>query len=96
MEAGAEVASADAAAPAADPQQPALDAADAPAAKIEQNAEQPKLGNVADKPSSSAPSSPAAVAERLTVNPHQYAQQLKAKAVAEAAVASKADQGFVR
>ncbi|MGJ0453006.1 MAG: L,D-transpeptidase family protein [Methylocystis sp.] len=86
-EASAEVASDDA--PAADQQQPALDAADAPAAKIEQDAEQSKLGNVADKPASSAPSSPAA-AERLTVNPRQYAQQLKAKAVAEAAAANRA------
>ena len=89
VEAGAEVASDDAAAPAADQQQPALDAADAPAAKIEPDAEQSKLGNVADKPASSAPSSPAA-AERLTVNPRQYAQQLKAKAVAEAAAANRA------
>ncbi|MBG0800323.1 L,D-transpeptidase family protein [Methylocystis sp. H4A] len=90
VEADAEVASGDAAAPAADQQQPALDSADSPAAKIEQNADQPKLGNVAEKPSSSAPSSPAAVAERLTVNPRQYAQQLKAKAVAEAAAANRA------
>jgi lipoprotein-anchoring transpeptidase ErfK/SrfK len=89
VEAGAEVASADAAAPAADSQQPAPDSADAPS-KTEQNAEQPKLGNVADKPASSAPSNPAAVAERLTVNPHQYALQLKAKAVAEAAAANRA------
>ncbi|RNJ51430.1 L,D-transpeptidase family protein [Methylocystis hirsuta] len=89
-DAGAEVASGDAAAPAADQPQPALDAADAPAAKIEQDAEQSKLGNVANKPASSAPSSPAAVAERLTVNPRQYAQQLKAKAVAEAADANRA------
>ncbi|MBI5313484.1 MAG: L,D-transpeptidase family protein, partial [Methylocystis sp.] len=88
-EAGAAVASADAAAPAADSQQPALDSADAPS-KTEQNADQPKLGNVADKPATSAPSSPAAVAERLRVNPHQYAQQLKAKAVAEAAAANRA------
>ncbi len=90
VEADAEVASGDAAAPAADQQQPALDSGDSPAAKIEQNADQPKLGNVAEKPASSAPSSPAAVAERLTVNPRQYAQQLKAKAVAEAAAANRA------
>jgi hypothetical protein len=88
VEAGAEVASA-AAAPAADSQQPPLDSADAPS-KTEQDAEKPKLETVTDKPASSAPSSPAAVAERLTVNPHQYAQQLKAKAVAEAAAANRA------
>lgn len=87
---GDKVAAADSAAPAADPQQPALDSTATPAAKIEHNAEQPKLETAADKPASSVPSAPAAVAERLTVNPHQYAQQLKAKAVAEAAFASKA------
>ncbi|ULO22473.1 L,D-transpeptidase family protein [Methylocystis sp. SB2] len=86
-EAGAEVASADTAAPAADSQQP--DSADA-ASKTEQDAEQPKPGTTADKQASSVPSSPAAVAERLTVNPHQYAQRLKAKAQADAAAASKA------
>ncbi|MGJ0512733.1 L,D-transpeptidase family protein [Methylocystis sp.] len=89
VEAGAEVASAAAAAPAPDSQQPPLDSANAPS-KTEQDAEKPKLETVTDKPASSAPSSPAAVAERLTVNPHQYAQQLKAKAVAEAAAANRA------
>ncbi|PWB89176.1 hypothetical protein C5688_17145 [Methylocystis sp. MitZ-2018] len=86
-EATTEVASGEAAAPAADAQQP--DSADA-ASKTEQDAEQPKPGTTADKPASSVPSSPAAVAERLTVNPHQYAQRLKAKAQADAAAASKA------
>ncbi|QGM95606.1 L,D-transpeptidase family protein [Methylocystis rosea] len=86
-EAGAEVVSADTPAPAADSLQP--DSADA-ASKTEQDAEQPKPGTTADKPASSVPSSPAAVAERLTVNPHQYAQRLKAKAQADAAAASKA------
>lgn len=90
VEIGDKVAAADSAAPAADPQQPALDSTAKPAAKIEHNAEQPKLETAADKPSSSVPSTPAAVAERLTVNPHQHAQQLKAKAVAEAALANKA------
>ncbi|PPC87459.1 MAG: hypothetical protein CTY36_17370, partial [Methylocystis sp.] len=52
--------------------------------------EQPKPGTTAEKSASSVPSSPAAVAERLTVNPHQYAQRLKAKAQADAAAASKA------
>ncbi|MGZ9115498.1 MAG: L,D-transpeptidase family protein [Methylocystis sp.] len=80
-------ASAEVAAPAADSQQP--DPADA-ASKTEQVPEQPKLETAADKPASSVPSTPAAVAERLTVNPHQYAQQLKAKAQAEAAAVSKA------
>jgi|GEM_PF-522440 len=84
-EAAAEVASADTAAPAADAQQP--DSADA-ASKTEQDADQPKPGT-ADKPASLVPSSPAAVAERLTVNPHQYAQRLKAKAQTDAAAASK-------
>ncbi|PPD16170.1 MAG: hypothetical protein CTY30_08205, partial [Methylocystis sp.] len=82
----AEVASADTAAPAADSQLP--ESADA-ASKTEQNADQPKPGTAADKPASLVPSSPAAVAERLTVNPHQYAQRLKAKAQADAAAASK-------
>ena len=89
MEASAEVASADADAPAANSRRPRPNSSDAPS-KTEQNAEQPKLETAANKPASSAPSSPAAVAERLTVNPHQYAQQLKAKAVAEAAAANKA------
>jgi lipoprotein-anchoring transpeptidase ErfK/SrfK len=87
---GDKVAAADSAAPAANPQQPALDSIATPAAKIEHNAEQPELETAADKPASSVPAAPAAVAERLTVNPHQHAQQLKAKAVAEAALASKA------
>ncbi|WP_018406503.1 L,D-transpeptidase family protein [Methylocystis rosea] len=82
-EAGAEVASADTAAPAANSQQP--DSAD-PASKTEQ----PKPGTTAEKSASSVSSGPAAVAERLTVNPHQYAQRLKAKAQADAAAASKA------
>ena len=86
-EATPEVASGEAAAPAADSPQP--DSADT-ASKTEQDAEQPKPGTTADKPASSVPSSPAAVAERLTVNPHQYAQRLKAKAQADAAAASKA------
>lgn len=86
-EATAEVASADTAAPAADTHQP--DSADA-ASKTEQDTDQPKPGTAADKPASMVPSSPAAVAERLTVNPHQYAQRLKAKAQADAAAASKA------
>ncbi|WP_041926926.1 L,D-transpeptidase family protein [Methylocystis sp. SC2] len=90
LEAGDKIAAGDAATPAIGQQQPALDAADAPAAKIEQNADQPKPGNLAEKPSSSAPPSPPAVAERLMVNPHQYAQRLKAKAVAEAAAANRA------
>ena len=90
VEAGDKVASASAAAPAADLQQPALDSAAKPVAKVEHNTDQPKGEASSDKPASSAPSSPAAVAERLTVNPRQYAQRLKAKALAEAAAASKA------
>ncbi|AZG77921.1 L,D-transpeptidase family protein [Methylocystis rosea] len=85
-EAGAEVA-ADTAAPAADWQQP--DSADA-ASKTEQDSEQLKSGTTAEKSASSVPATPAPVAERLTVNPHQYAQRLKAKAQADAAAASKA------
>ncbi|NUJ79910.1 L,D-transpeptidase family protein [Methylocystis sp. FS] len=90
VEADAEVASVDAAAPAADSQQPALDSAETPAIKVQHNADQPKGEASADRPASSVPASQAAAAERLTVNPRQYAQQLKAKAVAEAAAANRA------
>lgn len=89
VETGDKVASTDAAAPAAD-QQPALDTAKTPAIKVEHNADQPKGEASADRPASSDPSSQAADSERLMVNPRQYAQQLKAKAVAEAAAANRA------
>jgi len=90
VETGDKIASVDAAAPAADSQRPALDSAETPAIKVEHNADQPKSEASADRPASSAPSSQAAVTDRLTVNPRQYAQRLKAKAMAEAAAASKA------
>lgn len=73
---------------AVEPQKEASVAADAPADK--RQAEQPKVEAGADKADASAGASASAVAERPMVNPHQYAQQLKAKAVAEAAAAGKA------
>jgi hypothetical protein len=89
-EAGDKVASSDSAAAAANPQQPTLDSAKTPAIKVEHNADQHQGEASAVKPASLVPSSQAAIAERLTVNPRQYAQRLKAKAMAEAAAASKA------
>jgi len=65
-------------------------AADAPAANPARPAEQPKIEAGADKAEPSVGAPPSAVAEPLMINPHQYAQQLKAKAVAEAAAAVKA------
>lgn len=89
-ETGDKIASGDGTTPAADSQQPARDSAPKPAAKIEHNADQPIGEASAEKPASLVPTSQAAAAERLTVNPRQYALRLKAKAVAEGAAASKA------
>ncbi|MFO1104172.1 MAG: L,D-transpeptidase family protein [Methylocystis sp.] len=65
-------------------------ATDAPDANPARPAEQPKIEAGAEKTAPSASAPPSAVAEPAMVNPHQYAQQLKAKAVAEAAAAVKA------
>ncbi|MFO1125282.1 MAG: hypothetical protein U1E25_08405 [Methylocystis sp.] len=52
--------------------------------------EQPKIDAGAGKASASAGSSPIAVAERPTLNPQQYARQLKAKAAADVAASTSA------
>lgn len=86
---GADTAGAAKASPAADPPAPVV-AADAPAGNARQQAEQPKTDPGADKAAASTGAPASAVAQRLTINPQQYARQLKAKAVAEATAATKA------
>jgi lipoprotein-anchoring transpeptidase ErfK/SrfK len=80
------------AASSADPlQQPAPIAADeSGVADPQPQADQPKIEVGAEKPATSAGSRESAAAKRLTVNPHLYAQQLKAKAAADAAAANNA------
>jgi len=73
-----------------DPQLPALD--DAPTLAADPPAEQPKTkaeATQAKMPESKIDTPPSPV-ERPSLNPHQYAQRLKAKAAAEAAAAGKA------
>jgi lipoprotein-anchoring transpeptidase ErfK/SrfK len=80
------------AASSADPlQQPApVAAAESGVADPQPQANQPKIEAGAEKPATSAGSRESAAAKRLTVNPHLYAQQLKAKAAADVAAANNA------
>jgi lipoprotein-anchoring transpeptidase ErfK/SrfK len=72
------------------PQQPAPVAAESGVADPQPQAEQPKNEAAADKPEPTAAPRENAAVKRLTVNPHQYAQQLKTRAAADAAAAAKA------